>query len=48
MRFGISGAHGCVFCWLAGRIAQSRYCGHGNTDFYGLIRTFTDYGHMVY
>ena len=29
------------------RRAQSRYCGQGNTDLYGLIRTGTDYGHMV-
>ena len=27
---------------LAGHIAQSRYCGQGNTDEYGLIRTDTD------
>ena len=40
-------AHGCVVCWLAGHIAQSRYCERGNTDEYRRIRTFTDYGHMV-
>ena len=32
MCFGISIAQGCVFCWLAKRIAQCRYCGQRMSD----------------
>ena len=40
----ISKAHGCVVCWLAGHIAQSRYCEQCRTDKYGCVRKSTERG----
>ena len=42
MRFGISIAQGCVFCWLAKHFAQGTGCGQRMSDLsdlYGLVRT---------
>ena len=47
VRFCIFIAHGCVFCWLAWHIAQSRYCEQCRTDKYGCVRMCTEEGHMV-
>ena len=36
------GGLGCVFCWLAERFVQSRYCEQCRTDKYGCVRMCTD------
>ena len=42
MRMETPKAQGVVFCWLAGRMAQSTGCGLCKTDWYGLVRMSTE------